>query len=426
MPKVLILGLYYPPANFMAGRRLEGWARYLPTFGYEPLVLTRYYDPGERNTNDFYASARPTRTLSAPWIEENGAVYTRFEPGLWSRLPLPGKVRGLGYYCWPDPDHAGWLKQCRDYLQRSDFLPDVIIGSHSPPGVLRVASKLSDWLGVPWVADFRDLWLDQSGDSVGGRFKRFFQRRLLKTAAGVTVVSDAMVDAVRRQLAPLEKPIRLIYNGADPPGNAQPDPADKQAVEEFENLRRDAMVLTYAGMLYPEQEVARFLEAVADYNRRGGRSCAVVLCGHHERATYASWPFVRVLGPLSHATAVHLIGRSTATFYPTWPGRYTGFSGKLFEQVVSGRPVLIAFQPSPDLEALSRRFESVVVMHEPEELIDLLGLLSSQDSTARAPVPEIATKRYWAGELAGFLDEILEHPAAAADAARESSVRVAG
>src|ERR1043165_4505003 len=63
MRRVLILGLYYPPANFMAGRRLEGWAKHLPAFGYEPLVLTRFYHRLERHTHDFYAAGRPTRTL---------------------------------------------------------------------------------------------------------------------------------------------------------------------------------------------------------------------------------------------------------------------------------------------------------------------------------------------------------------------------
>ena len=418
MRRVLILGLYYPPANFMAGRRLEGWARHLPAFGYEPLVLTRFYDPEERHTHDFHAAGRPTRTLREPWAEEGRAVYTRFDPGLWSRVPVPGKVRGLVHYAWPDPDHSVWLRWCREYLERAKFRPDLIVGSYSPPGVLRVARKLSEWLGVPWVADFRDLWLDETDNSLDSRLKCFLQRRHLRTAAGITVVSDAMVDELRRQLAPLEKPIRLVYNGAEPPDGAQPDAADRSALEVFESLRRDRVVLTYAGMLYPEQETGPFLDAVAEFNRRvdesgeGGQTCAVALCGRHEPESYSRWPFVRVLGPVGHSTAMYMLTRSTALFYPTWPGRYTGFSGKFFEQVVSGRPVLIAFRPSPDLEEFARRFDSVTVAHEPEELIGALERVRREGGDAGA-VPEVATKKYWAGELAKFLDEILDGSGAA-------------
>src|ERR1043165_7351715 len=199
MRRVLILGLYYPPANFMAGRRLEGWAKHLPAFGYEPLVLTRFYDPEERHTHDFYAAGRAPRTLHRPR-----------EPSRWASAPVPGKVRGLVHYAWPDPDHSVWLRWCREYLERADFRPDLVVGSYSPPGVLRVAHKLAEWLGVPWVADFRDLWLDETDDSLDSRLKRLLQRRHLRTAAGITVVSDAMVEELRRQLAPLEKPIRLV------------------------------------------------------------------------------------------------------------------------------------------------------------------------------------------------------------------------
>jgi|GEM_PF-3572579 len=413
MPKVLILGLYYPPANFIAGRRLEGWARHLPSFGYEPLVLTRYYDPDERNGHDFYASTRATRTLREPWLEADGVVYTNFTPSLWNRLPLPGKVRGIGHYVWPDPDHSNWFRQCFKYLRAAQFKPDLIIGSYGPPGALRVARRLSARLGVPWVADYRDLWIEQFDESFDTRFKYFLQRRHLRSAAGIVVASDAMEDSLRRQLAPLEKPLRLIYNGAEPIADVRAEADDGAALKMFADVReRYEMVLTYAGTLYPAQEIERFLNTVGEFNERGGGgrpSCAVVLCGRHEREQYARWPFVEVLGPVKHNTALFIQTQSTAVFYPTWPGRYSGFSGKLFEQVLTGRPVLVAFRPAADLETLCGRFESVTIARSPEELINLLGQLPpGRTASATDGVPPIATRKYWTGELARFLDELLE------------------
>lgn len=407
MPRVLILGLYYPPANFMAGRRLEGWARYLPEFGYEPLVLTRFYDPEERDTHDFFASSRATRTLSQPWMEQNRAVYTRFDASSWSSAPLPGKVRGLVHYAWPDPDHSVWLQRCRQYLEQTKYKPDLIVASYSPAGIFRVASKLSQWLAVPWIADFRDLWLDPADRSWDARLKIFFQRRHLRTAAGITVVSDAMVGEIKRQLEPARQPIRLIYSGAESTNSAQPDSRDHAALDVFENLRRSGMVLSYAGTLYPEQEIARFLDTIAKFKSRRGEDCSVVLCGGHEPEDYSKWPFVKVLGPVSHSTAMYILRQSNALFYPAWPGRYTGFSGKFFEQVISGRPVLVAFQPSADLENVSSRFPSVIVAHEEEELISALERLPHEGSGTSPDIPMIATKKYWVGELAKFFDEIL-------------------
>ncbi|MDT4969358.1 MAG: hypothetical protein QOJ64_4095 [Acidobacteriota bacterium] len=408
---MLILGLYYPPANFMAGRRLEGWARHLPAFGYEPLVLTRFYDPEERKGNDFYASSRPTQTLNQPWIESNGAVYTRFEKSAWSRLPLPGKVRGMAHFAWPDPDHSGWYRQCSRYLETSGFKPDLIIGSYSPPAMFLIARKLARRFGVPWIADYRDIWLELFDRGAGTRLKYAIQRRHLRSAAGVTAASEGVVDALRDQLSPLDIPIRLIYNGAEPVENARPDANDSQAVAKFQDvLDRHKIVLTYTGTLYPPQQIELLFKAVAEFNGRNGQTCAVVLCGPHDRAQYVKWPFVHVLGPVSHQTALFFQRESTAGFYPTWwPQKYTGFTGKIFEMILSGKPALVFCTPPPDLESLGRRFKSLTVIKEPEALVKVIEALprmsteSETDSTR-----QLATKKHAAGELSRFMDEILD------------------
>ena len=407
MARVLILGLYYPPANFMAGRRLEGWARHLPAFGYEPLVLTRYYDPEERNSQDFYASSRPTRTLDTPWVEADRAAYTGFKQSLWSKLPLPGFVRGLGHYAWPDPDHSGWFRQCYSYLKASDFKPDIIIASSGPPGVFRIARRLARWLRVPWIADYRDLWIEKFDPSLDTRIKYAMQRNHLRSAAGVTVASDGMGEAIRKQLLPLVKPLCLVYNGTEPVPDLSPDPEDERAVNSFQDIQqRYRLVLTYAGSLYPQQETEKFLETVASFNRQGGHTSAVVLCGAHDPMQYSRWPFVHTLGVVNQRTALFLQKKSSALFYPTWPDRYSGFSGKIFEQVLSARPVLVCFSPSPDLEALCNNFETVFLIKEPEALREILSQLPEMKTAGDVEPPAIATKKYWTGKLAEFLDEV--------------------
>jgi hypothetical protein len=409
MKRVLILGLYFPPANFSAARRLEGWSKHLSAFGYEPLVLTRYYDPEERNTGDFYASTRPTLTLHERWIETEQAVYTNFTQSSWGKIPLPGKVRGLGHFIWPDPDHSGWFRQCYDYLKTSKFKPDIIIGSHSPVGVFRVARKLAERLDVPWVADFRDLWLQSLNGDLSSKLKLSLQRRHLRTAGGITVTNEGTVEQMRQQLAPLEKPIRAIYTGAELPGEVLPDDDDRETLEEFERIKAAySIVLTYPGTLYSEQRVERFLNTIADFNESGRGPCAVVLYGKHDPALYQQWPFVKVLGQVGHNTSLFLQRNSTALFYSTWPASAPFFAGKIFELIASGRPVLVGFTPSPDLESFCLKVKSVSVIKQPEELMAVLNKLPQMSMDASEwVVPPIATKKYWAGELARFLDEVL-------------------
>jgi hypothetical protein len=407
MRRALILGLYYPPANFMAGRRLEGWARHLPSFGYEPLVLTRYYDPDERDSHDVYASSRATNTLNEPWVESDRVVYTRFQPGVWTRMPLPGKLRGLGHFAWPDPDHSVWLRQCRNYLRHTGFNPDIVIGSHSPAGILKVARKLAEAYDVPWIADFRDLWVREEWTGFDKSLKLFFQRRHLRSAAGISVATEGMATTIRGQITPLTKVVRSIYNGAEPMQSVSADPRDRPALEVYREIARDhQIILTYTGHLYPGQKPERFLDTVAQFAKQSGKSCAVVLCGAQDRAQYERWPFVHLLGRVRHSTSLFLQRESTALFYPTWPATDSVYSGKIFEMALAGRPVLVSFTPSPDLEELCKQMKSVIVMKDPEQLIKELSALPHA-TAQNGDAPAIATKKYWAGELARFMDEIL-------------------
>jgi glycosyltransferase involved in cell wall biosynthesis len=294
------------------------------------------------------------------------------------------------------------------YLESATFKPDLIIASSSPPGIFRVARKLSARLRVPWIADFRDLWINDSDDSVSTRLKLSLQRGHLSSASGITVATDGMAESIRKQLGPSHQPIRAIFNGAEPLEHLCPDPNDQEVVAAFQSIKASyPIVLTYTGTLYPQQHIERHLNTIADLNKPGKELAAVVLCGKHNAAAYEQWPFVHLLRPIAHQTALFLQSKSSALFYPTWPRGYSIFSGKIFELMVSGRPVLVGFTPSPDLEALCQHSATVSMMKSPDELIRVLQELPRIGENPVFDIPAIATKKYWAGELARFVDEIL-------------------
>jgi hypothetical protein len=262
---------------------------------------------------------------------------------------------------------------------------------------------------VPWIADFRDLWLHDLDDSAASKLKLALQRRHLSSASGITVVTDGSIESIRQQLAPMEKPIRAIYNGADPVDTVSPHENDREALDAFAQIKSDySTILSYPGTLYSEQHFEKHLDAIDEFNKSAGGSVAVVLLGKHDPADYKKWPFVKVLGLVAHQTSLYLQRQSTALFYPTWPANYSVFSGKIFELMVSGRPVLVGFTPSPDLVALCEQCPTVSLMKSPEELIGVLQSLPSVNDNPVVDVPPIATKKYWAAQLSSFIDELLE------------------
>ena len=63
MPRVLIITFCYPPTQVIGSVRPAGLAKYLPQFGWEPLILTPKVD---RSADTAGIIETGTGTLSAP------------------------------------------------------------------------------------------------------------------------------------------------------------------------------------------------------------------------------------------------------------------------------------------------------------------------------------------------------------------------
>jgi len=99
---------------------------------------------------------------------------------------------------------------------------DVVITS-TPPITTGIPGFASALLGIPWVVDVRDLWIENSvalgyisKDSALVRVSRRFQRLVLQTADRVTVTTQKLGGAICETYGErLESKIRHIPNGVD-------------------------------------------------------------------------------------------------------------------------------------------------------------------------------------------------------------------
>ena len=114
------------------------------------------------------------------------------------------------------PDmRADWVRTAVPAGRRliEEWRPDIIFASAPPCTGLIVASRLARSSGIPWVADFRDLWVDNiySGhphwriplDAV-------LERLTLRSAASLVTVSPIWAEQLRRRH---RKHVELVYNG---------------------------------------------------------------------------------------------------------------------------------------------------------------------------------------------------------------------
>ena len=167
MKKVLIISYYFPPRPGIGSQRPYGLAKYLPSFGWAPIVLTPKL-PGkppdgleviQTDYNDIVASIKsvfglnPERTLH----EQLGMVITKN----YSHSTLKSKIIKLirEILIFPD-EQKGWykfaLKSAIEFLNKNRV--DAIISSSYPVTAHLIAQRLKQKFGIPWVADLRDLW----------------------------------------------------------------------------------------------------------------------------------------------------------------------------------------------------------------------------------------------------------------------------
>lgn len=263
--RVLLIAYYFPPSVDVGAKRAEGFFRHLPEFGYQPIILT------VKNGN----------YLTVPGsVEEERADVVRVAERQWpgrlrkrtgaGRLDLPrreGRVRQAvkrGFreiFYVPDAYHGFHRpasQRALEIIGRQSI--DVIFTTSGPYTLLRVGHDLNLRTGIPWVADFRDLWVENHFGYPYSRARRlldsFLQTRWLSNACRITTATQGL--KARLQASGFAgKPIDCIYNGylEMPPGTPpNQDPADPGTLR-----------ICFTGKLYehPTHTVTPLFEALA-------------------------------------------------------------------------------------------------------------------------------------------------------------------
>jgi len=276
MKKVLIIA-----SIFHSSPRLPGLVKYLPGFGYEPLIITipreeipLYYLGGK----DYPLGVRIIETpcggdILRFWrrvfrlfgFNQNKSVLTQIKEkvGATSKKTFIDRLL-IAYqtvFAYPDEEKK-WkkpgIKAANDLLKKENF--SAIISSSSPVTSHIIASRLRQEYRIPWLADFRDLWT-QNHDYPYPRCRKFFEKRLeLKTIQPADALS-ATSEFWAEKLKNLHKKenVYTITNGFDP------DTIDGRPEELTEKF-----TITHTGQIYAgKQDPLKILTALKELIEEG-------------------------------------------------------------------------------------------------------------------------------------------------------------
>lgn len=374
MRRVLVVTYYFPPSGGPGVQRMLKTVRYLRDGGYEPVVLTveagAYPHLDASLAADVPDGVEVVRT-PAP---DPFALYAKLSRRSRTEAVTVGSVETQGPLArmalWiranvflPDA-RVGWVpfarRAARHLLREAArrYEPYAAVLTSGPPHSVHLVGLGLRRTGVPWVADFRDPWTDINFyddlpmSAAARALDERLERRVLRTADAVTTVSPSWARLLERKGGLADDAVHVVHNGID---GADLSGIDTGAV------RGDAFVLAHVGSLYATRNPEALWKALARLEADGEVPGLVIrLVGRVapsvEAAARATGVPVEVVPYAPHAEAVREMASAALLLLSIESfGAEAGMiTGKLYEYLASGRPVLGVGPPQGDAAALLR------------------------------------------------------------------------
>jgi len=353
--KVLIITYYWPPAGGPGVQRWLKFVKYLPEFGIEPIVYTPENAAYPILDYSFLEEEPKNITLLRQPIKEpykyagyltkdyksmsKGLIPNKDKQSLWERILL--FIRGNFFI--PDA-RIGWVKPSVAFLSRYlDENPvDIIITSGPPHSLHLIGKQLKEKLNIRWLADFRDPWsaIDYHKDL---KLTHASMQKHKKLEQGVLDQADTILVTSPTTKKMYQKitqtPIEVITNGYDNEGNT----ADIVPDEKF--------TLSHIGSLLSNRNPEVLWRVLGDLiveNDAFGRSFQLNLLGATSKDVIKSLQkfnlskHINNIGYLSHKEVITYQRKSQVLLLieADLENKSGVIPGKLFEYMVSNRPIL--------------------------------------------------------------------------------------
>lgn len=426
MGRILFVAYHFPPVGGAGVQRNGKFAKYLPEFGYDSIVVT---GPGRSESrwtpeDGTLLDDVPAGTAIERVLDEPSAELTRSERWLdrrteWQRWWIEGILR------------AG--RRFADEI-------DLIYVGMAPYESAEAAAQLARELGKPWVADLQDPWaLDEMWIYPTGIHRRrdlARMRRLLGDADAIVMNTRESMRKVLERCPELREKLMFVipngYDAADFAGDIQARIDGKFVIAHTGYLhtalgrhhrktararrllggangrvdiltRSHVFLLEAIDRLIAEQPS---LEDVIELHLAGVTSPEDVEAGRH--------PCVRFLGYVPHEQSVRLIRTADLLFLPLHdlpPGeRLSIVPGKTYEYLASGTPILAAVPDGDARDLLASSGRALLTRPSDSGAMaeHLRGQLCrpARSDGAATDFPWLE-RRHLTSDLAGLFDRVL-------------------
>lgn len=358
--KILIITYYWPPAGGPGVQRWLKFAKYLPEFGWKPVIYTpenpSYPLLDETLMNDVPEDIEIVRTkIWEPYqlAEKLNKSNKKFKAGQFDvgknqswKSKLSIWVRGNFFI--PDA-RVFWVKPSIQFLEKyiQENNIDTIVTSGPPHSLHLIGLGLKDkFPNLKWIADFRDPWteisyykhlkLTKSSD----KKHRQLESAVFKNADITLATSYTDAENFRKVGANAV----CITNGFDE------SDSDKPKIQT-ENILKDKFTLSYIGVLEQlrnPENLWKVLDELIKENTDFANHFSLKFVGRIDDKilnfieSSSLKNHILNLGYLAHGKAVEEMQTSEILLITNFPNESSKgiIPGKIFEYLASGKQIL--------------------------------------------------------------------------------------
>ncbi|MFC1887722.1 group 1 glycosyl transferase, partial [Candidatus Cloacimonadota bacterium] len=221
MKKVLIITYYWPPAGGPGVQRVLKFAKYLPEFGWQPVILTVL--DGEYPAYDIELKEEIPKGIK---IFKTSTI----EPFVLYKLFFGMRTdTHLSTHVLDTMKNKSYKQKISQLIRANLFIPDAriwwylfavkkgiklvknekidLIMSSSPPQTTHlIAKKIAQKTGKKWIADFRDPWTDyfriKDLPRIGliKKLDKHYEHSVLRNADTVVTSGNSLGDLLNQKI----------------------------------------------------------------------------------------------------------------------------------------------------------------------------------------------------------------------------------
>jgi hypothetical protein len=370
MIKVLIVTYYWPPAGGPGVQRWLKFVKYLRDFGIEPVI----YIP----ENAHYPLKDPSLNSEVP-DDVKALKKPIFEPYAAANFLSQKNTEKISAGIIPEEEKQGLIQKIMLFVRGNFFIPDArkfwvkpsikflsqyleesgiktVITTGPPHSLHLIGLGLKQNRNINWIADFRDPWTEIGYHNklkllgFAQRQHEKLERDVLQNADQIITTSFTTRKEFRRNT---EKPIEVITNGYD--------------IEKVERKPLDEkFTLAHIGSLLSERNPQNLWLAIKELlseNEDFAQNFELKLIGAVGEPVlssiekYGLKDHLHQKGYVSHPEALQLQKSAQVLLLIEIDRKETRgiIPGKLFEYMVSERPILAVGPAGSDIELLMKK-----------------------------------------------------------------------